>query len=497
MEYDVGAAFGRIVDILIDSMMRNLRRHLNEESDLGFDWNQWQVEQLKYLDEYRKNNPEQFGRVFRTINSRVDEALEHAYANGQKEEELRILEALANNKRIQGQAAQAAIQGAGDAFFRVNEDKLGALIDATHGDLERAEAAVLRRANDRYRKIIFDAQVYANTGAGTIEKAVDMATKDFLMSGIDCIEYKNGARHTIEDYADMCIKTAERRAYLAGEGKKRKEWGESLVVVNKRGDDPCPHCAKWCGKILIDDVYSGGEADGKHALLSEAMAQGFLHPRCRDGFVTYFPGITTMPDPVTEEEIRAGAEAEERDAREQYAGRMAKRWNRRAKYSLDPGNRRAAETRAAEWEREVANAGDDGIMSHTERKEDSDVQTIGHIDTEKYRGITDDIVTDEVIITGKQIQHVEDRHPGIYKRFGCYLQEAVGNPDYILEGNKPNTAVVLKDIQNESESVKIVLRLITSTDNPEFKNSIITIMQINKKDWDRLLRNKKIVYTRE
>lgn len=175
---------------------------------------------------------------------------------------------------------------------------------------------------------------------------------------------------------------------------------------------------------------------------------------------------------------------------------MAKRWNRRAEYSLDPSNRRAAETRAAEWEK-VANVDDDGIMSNTERKEDSDVQTIGHIDTEKYRGITDDIVTDEVIITGKQIQHIEDRHPGIYKRFGCYLQEAVRNPDYILEGNKPNTAVVLKDIQNESESVKIVLRLITSTDNPEFKNSIITFMQINKKDWDRLLRNKKIVYTRE
>lgn len=348
MAYDAGAAFGRIEDILIDSMMRNLRRHLNEESDLGFDWSQWQVEQLKYLDEYRKYNPEQFDRQFREINSRITEALEHAYENGQKEEELRILEALANNKRIQRQAAQAAIQGAGDAFFRVNEDKLGALIEAANSDMERAEAAVLRRANDQYRKIIFDAQVYANTGAGTIEQAVDMASKDFLMRGIDCIEYKNGARHTIADYADMYIKTAERRAYLAGEGKKRQEWGESLVIVNKRGGHPCPHCVKWVGKILIDDVYSGGEPDGKHQLLSEAMAQGFLHPRCRDGFTTYFPGVTTVPDPAAEEEIRAGAEAEQQEAREQYAGRMAERWDRRAKYSLDPGNKRQAEARATE-----------------------------------------------------------------------------------------------------------------------------------------------------
>lgn len=38
-----------------------------------------------------------------------------------------------------------------------------------------AETAVLRKADDDYRKAIFNAQVYANSGAGTYEKAVDMA----------------------------------------------------------------------------------------------------------------------------------------------------------------------------------------------------------------------------------------------------------------------------------------------------------------------------------
>lgn len=33
------------------------------------------------------------------------------------------------------------------------------------------------------------------------------------------------ARHTISDYADMAIKTANKRAYLRGEGVKRNEWG--------------------------------------------------------------------------------------------------------------------------------------------------------------------------------------------------------------------------------------------------------------------------------
>ena len=43
----------------------------------------------------------------------------------------------------------------------------------------------------------------------------------------------------------------------------------------------------------------------------------------------------------------------------------------------------------------------------------------------------------------------------------------------------------------------MVLRLITSKDNLDYKNSIITFMKIDEKEWNRLLRNKKILYKRE
>ena len=68
------------------------------------------------------------------------------------------------------------------------------------------------------------------------------------------------------------------------------------------------------------------------------------------------------------------------------------------------------------------------------------------------------------------------------------------NPDFIIEANKPNTALILKEIQHGNEKFKTVLRLITTTDNPMFKNSIITFMKIDQKEWDRLLRNKNILY---
>ena len=35
--------------------------------------------------------------------------------------------------------------------------------------------------------------------------------------------------------------------------------------------------------------------------------------------------------------------------------------------------------------------------------------TVGYIDIEKYRCITDDITTDEVIITEERIHHIKER----------------------------------------------------------------------------------------
>ena len=125
------------------------------------------------------------------------------------------------------------------------------------------------------------------------------------------------------------------------------------------------------------------------------------------------------------------------------------------------------------------------------------MHTIGRINKSIYSCITEDIVTDEVIITDNQIQHIKDRHPNDYERFSSYFKEIVASPDYIIEANKPSTALVLKEIKMAQEVFKTVIRLATSQDNPKYKNSIITFMKIDEKEWKRLLRNKKILYKRE
>ena len=77
------------------------------------------------------------------------------------------------------------------------------------------------------------------------------------------------------------------------------------------------------------------------------------------------------------------------------------------------------------------------------------------------------------------------------------MKEVIEKPDFIISGNKPNTALILKEFSYGDEQFKTILRLITSFDNTNFKNSIITFMKINNREWERLLRNKEILYKKE
>lgn len=344
-DYNIKEAFERIENELIDSMMRNFSRHRAEETKEGYNWTQWQAEQLKSLEEYRKHNAKKFGKRFKTINGKVEEMIRTAKADGNASQEAEILEAVKDGfKAPKKPSAHSTAE-----FFKMNDRKLDALIKSTTDDLKRAETAVLRMSNDKYRKAIFNAQVAMNTGAVTYEKAVDIACKDMLNAGLNCVEYKNGARHTLSDYADMAVKTANKRAYLRGEGEKRAEWGVSLVVVNSR-QGGCPDCAKYIGKVFIDDVYSNGKkSDGNYPLLSTAIKNGLFHPRCKDSTSTYYPELDDLDAPLSEDEIKELDRQRGIEEKQQYAQRQAERFDRRAEYSLDEDNKRIAQTRADEW----------------------------------------------------------------------------------------------------------------------------------------------------
>ena len=347
--YDIAGAFEAIENELINSMMRNFKRHRAEELVEGYNWSMWQADQLESLERFRVKNRKKFSRQFASLNKKIDEMLKTARADGNASQEAEILQRITNGFKTFRKAPSAS----SGEFFRLNDRKLDSLIKATHSDLRKAEHAVLRRSNDVYRQAIFNAQVYANTGAGTYEKAVDMACRDFLSAGLQCVEYKNGSRHTLEEYARMAIRTANKRAYLMGEGEKRAEWGISTVVVNSRSGG-CPLCAPYIGKVFIDDVYSGGkQSDGDYPLLSAAIRGGLFHPNCKDSTSTYYEGITTLKR-VTEDELNDMKRIDALEQQKKHYETRAKRLARVAKFSLNSDNRRTYAARAKANEKKAA-----------------------------------------------------------------------------------------------------------------------------------------------
>lgn len=388
-EYDLAEAFRRIENELIASMIRNMDRHRAEETKEGYNWSMWQVEQLKALEKYKRKNQKKYQKQFKSINSQIEHLIRQARMKGNMKQEIRILQAIRKGWKTHGRNGTPAHDAMTAEFFKLNDRKLDALIKATTHDMEAAETAVLRKANDDYRKAIFNAQVYANTGAGTYEKAVDMATKDMLSRGLNCVMYANGARHTLSDYADMAIRTASKRAYLQGEGEKRQEWGVATVIMAKRGN-PCPKCLPFVGKVLIDDVWSGGSKDGvdpetgkRYPLMSYAISKGLYHPRCKDSHTTYFPGISTADDTWTKEELENVGLQSQQEVRQQYTKRQEEKYSRLAEYSLDPDNKQIYGRKASEWRNVRFKTGNLDASDYIEQKRE-----------EQFFGMPDEI-TDE------------------------------------------------------------------------------------------------------
>ena len=302
MAYDITGAFEEIEMALITSMRNNMRRHINEEFEEGMNWSQWQAEVLSGLSQYRAENQEVLQGYMGRLNQEIDNAIREAYATGESEQEIEILKAIKRGYQPPKEGDKTDLQG---RFFRINENKLNALVNATVNDMEKAETSMFRMIDDVYRQIPFKAQMFYNTGAGSLWQCVDMATRDFLSSGINCVQYRNGARVNIASYVEMALRTANKRANLMGQAQTREKWGIHTVKVNARGI-ACPMCLQWLDKVYIDNVYGGGTAKESEAtgypLLSVAVEGGLYHPQCKDSCSTYYEGINREPREITDTE---------------------------------------------------------------------------------------------------------------------------------------------------------------------------------------------------
>lgn len=134
-------------------------------------------------------------------------------------------------------------------------------------------------------------------------------------------------------------------------------------------------------------------------------------------------------------------------------------------------------------------------MKMTKEKTGVKVHTVGKINRDIYKCITDDIATDEVIITDERMEHIRERHPLDYKMVIESMADAIRNPDYILNDERANTGLVIKSLHESN--IQVVLRIHTSKDEAGYKNSIISCWRISERRLKNYLRNKEILYKKE
>lgn len=325
---EIAALFEDLELRLISSLKRNLARHKAEEKGEGFDWPAWQAEKLRSLQRFRRENKS----IMAEYSDQIDA-------------ETRAL--------MRRQFSEA--DGSAGAFFGVNARKLDALIDGITHSEARVERAALRYMDDVYRKTILRAAAALDAGGMTVQQATDLATKDFLAQGINCVRYKNGRMVNIASYAEMALRTNSTRAMLLGEAQLRERMNIDTVLVSQYGG--CSEtCLPWQGLVYIDDVwqpYHGGgrnfggtygySRNGRsYPLLNVAVRAGLFHPNCRHHLTTWVEGVSVRPEPMDRAAVERTARLE---ARQRELECRVRKYKRLAEGTLEPekaaGYRRA------------------------------------------------------------------------------------------------------------------------------------------------------------
>ena len=333
--YEVDNLFAEMELMLTKSWQRNAKKHAADCAAEGFEWEAWQLAKLQDLKDYKKEVKRTVDKTTRQAKHLASQDLWDSYKGG-----------VEKVNAVTGNVNRDVC-----TFGALNRRKVDALIDAIHNDYDKAGQAALRLVNDQYKSIIFKSQLMFNAGAGSLEQAIDMASKDFLANGINCIKYKNGAKVNIASYAEATLRASAKKAYFTGEGARMTELNESLVMVSSYGS--CSEtCLPWQGRVYVDDVYCGATPppNTTYPKLSEAMAEGLYHPNCRHTHSVFIEGITPKPKKVDPEKLRQTKENAKAQERQRTIERNIRKWKRTEAGACDPVNKARAHAKVRQWQ---------------------------------------------------------------------------------------------------------------------------------------------------
>jgi len=325
---DIAKIFEEIELRLIASLKRNLSRHKAEEEKEGFEWSAWQAEKLNNIDNFRKENAQIADKYVDVIDDETRQLMTDQFHEGEHTAEQLVIDVSESGVNVpdvpaQPQPPEAPTAIPDDHFFGVNKPKMDKLMEDVTTLEKTALTAAVRNMDDVYRTTLNKVQLMMGTGSITLNEAIDLATRDFLDKGINCIVYADGRRVNIADYVRMALRTTSTRATLQGAAKRFAELGYDTVLISQYGG--CSEtCEPYQGKVYIDDVFTiwNGARSGDFGksnycdkwfmLLSVAIRGGLFHPNCRHTMGQYIEGLTKIPQPIPAEKIREQRELEEK-----------------------------------------------------------------------------------------------------------------------------------------------------------------------------------------
>ncbi len=347
--------FEEIEQRLVKSLKRNLGRHKEEEEQEGFNWSAWQAEKLRGLEKFRRENAAIMQEYTEQIDTETRQIMQEQFDEGMNGVDVPPAEPVPD--------VPAEIRPE-PQFFGVDTTKVNKLIeDVTHLE-KNAETAALRLTDDVYRQTVNRVQLAMGTGSMTLQQAIDIAVKDFLDNGVNCIVYRDGRRVNIADYVRMALRTTATRAALQGKSAKYKALGYDTVQVSSYG--MCSKtCEPWQGRIYIEDTFSmwdgevreqGGILWGKSnycgkwfPLLSSAIEKGLFHPNCRHSISLWRDG-----DPLPESVDNSDSERRYKLEQQQRAlEREIRKAKRKVNGFTDPENIKKAKAELRQAQKEL------------------------------------------------------------------------------------------------------------------------------------------------
>ena len=125
------------------------------------------------------------------------------------------------------------------------------------------------------------------------------------------------------------------------------------------------------------------------------------------------------------------------------------------------------------------------------------MQYITKLDKTKLGEYEKRVITEDVILTEERLyEHILLFHEDEYKQLRPYIKNIIENPDYIVEDNRhEDTMIYLKQIEDIGKNGRIVIKLALGQDEEHNKNSISTMMKLNKRTWNQTIKNRgKIIW---